>query len=137
MVRFDLRGTFADGDKLAFSWKGTVVTDCNPSNFIGVKYTRNYFYWPSVWFGYSTGIYGISNYTMDELHLCYQSAAFDAPQSWSRIKKTTGASYQLLVKEYNLVNQNDKCPELVTFTPSYGSTELYETENTIKFTFKS
>jgi hypothetical protein len=77
MIRFDIRGTFAEGDKLALSWKGLTITDCNPSNFS--KYARNYFYWPSVWFGYDTGIYGVQNYTMDELHLCYLSAATDAP----------------------------------------------------------
>ncbi len=79
MVRFDLRGTFADGDKLTFSWKGSVITDCNPTNFIGSQYTRNYFNWPSIWFGYDTGIFGVKNYTNDELHVCYQSSALDAP----------------------------------------------------------
>lgn len=43
MARFDLAGTFAEGDKLAFSWKGLVITDCNPSNFIGSSYSRDFF----------------------------------------------------------------------------------------------
>lgn len=93
LIKFDLKGTFAEGDKLAVSWKGLSVTDCNPSNFLGKTYAINYYHWPGVWFGYDTGIYGVKNYTMDELHLCYLSAARDAPQSWNRIKKSTGAAY--------------------------------------------
>ncbi|CDW88139.1 neurohypophysial n-terminal domain containing protein [Stylonychia lemnae] len=137
LVRFDLVGTFADGDKIAFSWRGTIITDCNPTNFLGIQYSRNYFNWPSMWFGYTSGISGITNYTNDELHLCYLSAAKDAPQSWSRIKKTSGFSYQAQIKEYTLPTLNGRCPEPISFNPQYGSTELYETDNTVRFTFKS
>jgi len=30
LFRPNLVGTFADGDKIAFSWRGTIITDCNP-----------------------------------------------------------------------------------------------------------
>jgi hypothetical protein len=79
MVRYNLQGAFAEGDVIRVSWKGLVLADCNPDNFIGTTYTRNFSYWPSFWFGYQTGIYGIKNNSMDELHLCYMSQAKDAP----------------------------------------------------------
>lgn len=71
MVRFDLSGAFVEGDMIKVSWKGLVLADCNPDNFIGNMFVRNFSYWPSFWFGYQTGIYGIKNNSMDELHLCY------------------------------------------------------------------
>jgi hypothetical protein len=79
MVRYDLRGAFVEGDVIRVSWQGLIISDCNPDNFIGASYTRNFSYWPSFWFGYQTGIYGIQNTSMDTLHLCYMSMARDAP----------------------------------------------------------
>lgn len=35
MVRYSLTGGFAEGDKIAFAWRGLVPTDCNPTNFVG------------------------------------------------------------------------------------------------------
>lgn len=116
MVRYDLQGAFAEGDRIKVSWKGLVIADCNPDNFIGDTFTRNFSYWPSFWIGYQTGIYGIKNNSMDDLHLCYMSQARDAPQAWSRIKKTTGTSYFVRVKGYD-DNTLKKCPELVGFYP--------------------
>jgi hypothetical protein len=53
--------------------------------------------------------------------MCYSSNAEDAPNSWFRVKKTTGAIYFIKVLEYTL-NINTKVPELVSIYPSYGST---------------
>jgi len=93
MVRYDLQGGFVEGDMIKVSWRGLILADCNPDNFIGDTFVRNYSYWPSFWFGYQTGVNGIKNTSMDDLHLCYMSRAKDAPQAWSRIKKTTGTNY--------------------------------------------
>ena len=76
----------------------------------------------------------MKNYSMDELHLCYQSAAYGAPSSWTRIKKDSGATYFLRVREYNSL-PNTKLPELLSFYPTYGSTQLYEGDTTIQFNF--
>jgi hypothetical protein len=100
MVRYDLTGGMVEGDMIRVSWKGLILADCNPDNFIGDTFVRNYSYWPSIWFGYQTGVNGIKNTSMDELHLCYMSMAMDAPQAWSRIKKNTGTSYFVKVNEY-------------------------------------
>lgn len=48
MVQYDMSGTFADGDLLIFSWKGSIITDCNPTKFIGSRFKRDYFNWPSI-----------------------------------------------------------------------------------------
>lgn len=118
------------------SWKGLVLADCNPDNFIGATFVRNYSSWPSFWFGFQTGISGIKNTSMDELHLCYMSQAKDAPQAWSRIKKSTGTAYFVRVEKYtNIINQ--KCPELVGFNPMYGSSEMSEFDTVIKFSFNN
>lgn len=130
MVRYDLMGAFVEGDVIRVAWSGLIISDCNPDNFVGTSFTRNFTYWPSFWFGYQTGIFGITNTSMDELHLCYMSQARDAPQAWSRIKKTTGTSYFVRVMMYS-DPINSKCPELVGFYPQYGSTELYETDTQI------
>jgi hypothetical protein len=64
------------------------------------------------------------------------SMAFDSPQAWSRVKKTTGTSYFVRVLEYD-TTVNQKCPELVGFRPLYGSTELYDSDTVINFWFNS
>ena len=136
MVRYDLQGGFVEGDMIKVSWRGLILADCNPDNFIGDTFVRNYSYWPSFWFGYQTGVNGIKNTSMDDLHLCYMSRAKDAPQAWSRIKKTTGTSYFVKVLKYSNP-RNVKLPELVGFNPLYGSSELYETDTVIKFWFNN
>ena len=75
IVHYDFYGAFVEGDILQLSWSGLVVSDCNPINFVGITYARNYSYWPAVWFGYQTGVYGVTNTSMDTLHLCYMSTA--------------------------------------------------------------
>lgn len=136
MVRLDLTGGFVEGDLIKVSWRGLILADCNPDNFIGDTFVRNYSYWPSFWFGYQTGINGIKNTSMDELHFCYMSMAKDAPQAWSRIKKTTGTAYFVKVLKYTN-SKNVILPELVGFYPLYGSSELYETDTIIKFWFNN
>jgi hypothetical protein len=136
MIRYDLQGGFVEGDMIKVSWRGQILADCNPDNFIGDTFLRNYSYWPSFWFGYQTGINGIKNTSMDDLHLCYMSRAKDAPQAWSRIKKTTGTSYFVKVLKYSNP-RNVKLPELVGFNPLYGSSELYDTDTVIKFWFNN
>ena len=59
LVQFDFKGAFADGDLLTFAWAGIPISDCNPANFMGISYVRNYNFFPSVWFGSTTGTYGI------------------------------------------------------------------------------
>lgn len=136
MVRFNLTGTFAEGDQITFAWPGFTQADCDPTYFLGQVYVYNYSHWPSVWFGYQTGIHGVQNISMDVIQLCYKSAAGDAPNSWSRAQKTINAPYFIKVSEYTVV-QNEKCPELISFMPLYGSTELYETDSVIQFNFKT
>lgn len=79
LVNYPFYGAFVEGDQIKISWKGLVLADCNPDNFIGSTFTHNYSYWPAFWYGYQTGIYGIKNNSMDELHLCYMSQARDSP----------------------------------------------------------
>lgn len=136
IINFDLKGSFAEGDKLIFAWSGKTAADCNPKNFLGSTYLYRYSYFSSVWFGINSGTYGIKNYTMDEIQMCYSSNAEDAPSSWFRVKKTTGAIYFIKVHEYNF-NINTKVPELLSFYPTYGSTELYESDTQITFNFLS
>ncbi len=64
------------------------------------------------------------------------SKARDAPQAWSRIKKTTGTAYFVKVLKYGNP-RNVKLPELVGFYPLYGSSELSETDTVIKFWFNN
>jgi hypothetical protein len=71
IVVYDVKGSFAEGDLMRFSWAGTVPADCNPKNFLGISYTYSYNHWPAVWFGMNSGINGVKNYTMDEIHMCY------------------------------------------------------------------
>lgn len=136
LINYPFYGAFVEGDQIKVSWKGLVLADCNPDNFIGATFTHNYSYWPAFWFGYQTGIYGIKNNSMDELHLCYMSQARDSPQAWSRIKKTTGTAYFVRVKKYTDLTAR-MCPELVGFNPMYGSSELSESDTIIKFWFNN
>lgn len=133
-IRFDLEGSFVEGDQLTLSWRGVAFADCNPVNFLGDVYTYNHTHWPSVWFGYGSGIHGVDTYEMDELHLCWKPVANSAPSAWIRLKKTTGGSYQIRLNEYDqAVNIN--CPELMTFDPAYGAATLTEADTEIKFGF--
>ena len=52
MVRYNLQGAFVEGDQIKVSWKGNIISDCNPMNVIGDTFVRNFSYWPSMWFGY-------------------------------------------------------------------------------------
>jgi hypothetical protein len=67
IVHYNLEGAAADGDLIAFAWSGTYPADCKPENFLGQTYVMNYSYWPAVWFGMNSGVYGVKNYTMDEI----------------------------------------------------------------------
>jgi len=136
IVRFEFKGHFVEGDQLQFSWRGVGYSDCNPENFMGEAYTYNHTYWPAIWFGYDSGVHGITDYTMDELQTCWKSNANNAPDAWIRVKKTTLTQYQFRVNEYD-VAANSKCPELNSFDPQYGASTLYETDTQIKFNFKA
>ena len=89
-----------------------------------------------MWFGVNSGVSGVKNVSMDEIMMCYMSGSEGAPSSWFRVKKSTGNIYFLKVYEYNFWI-NSKVPELVSFYPNYGSTELYESDTVIKFNFLS
>jgi len=94
----------------------------------------NHTYWPATWFGYASGIHGIDNYDMDELHMCWKPKAKKAPDAWIRLKKSTEGAYRIRVNEY-AVSANQECPELVWFDPVYGSATKKETDTEIKFKF--
>ena len=71
---------------------------------------------------------------MDTLHVCYLSQAINAPGSWVRVKLDTQDTYDIKIQQFNSM-PNTKCPELLSFIPRYGSTELYETDTAIIFNF--
>lgn len=56
------------------AWPGLTYSDCNPINYIGTPYTYNHSFWPGIWMGYETGIFGVEflvNNYMDELQFCW------------------------------------------------------------------
>jgi hypothetical protein len=133
-IRFDFSGVFVDGDQMTFSWKGTDYADCNPVNFLGDIFTYENGYWPSIWFGYGSGAWGVSSYERDELHVCWKPIANQSPAAWIRVRKSTGGAYQVRVNEYDNPT-NEQCPELLSFDPTYGAATLTEDDTEIKFNF--
>ncbi len=142
ITRFDLTGVFVDGDQMAFSWRGVNYSDCNPINFLGSYYTYNHTHWPSIWFGFDSGVHGIVDKDYDELHMCWKSTALNAPDAWIRVKKTTGKPYTVRIFQYEtydgatVLYENSECPELESFDPEYGSAMLTDEDTVIKFNFK-
>jgi len=101
---------------------------------MGDAYTYNSSSWPGLWLGYHTGIHGITNSNMDELQVCWKPSSNGAPSVYIRLKRLDGSFYQMRLFNYNNV-QNQRCPELVSFDPPYGSSLIRATDRVIKFNF--
>lgn len=135
MMIMQMEGTFLDGDLITMAWRGLSYADCNPQNFMGDVYMYNHSSWPAIWMGHDTGIHGIANTNMDDLQICWKPGAEKAPSVYIRIKKQDFTAYTMRAFNYGNL-QNQRCPELVSFDPPYGSSIILETDRVIKFNFK-